>query len=90
MPDPAYAAFSALDPFFDVVRQGLAGLVDGDHYFDTLGGFDGDLLVEAIAARLAGVVECEHDDVSHEPEWRIESEFSLDRRVCASGGAMDH
>jgi len=27
--------FSALDPFFDIVRQGLAGLVDGDHYFDT-------------------------------------------------------
>ena len=30
MRDPAYAAFSALDPFFDIVRQGLAGLVDGD------------------------------------------------------------
>ena len=29
MRDPAYAAFSALDPFFDIVRQGLAGLVDG-------------------------------------------------------------
>src|SRR2546429_9870859 len=29
-------AFSALDPFFDIVRQGLAGLVDGDHYFDTI------------------------------------------------------
>jgi hypothetical protein len=28
MRDPAYAAFSALDPFFDIVRQGLAGLVD--------------------------------------------------------------
>ena len=36
MRDPAYAAFSALDPFFDIVRQGLAGLVDGDHYFDTI------------------------------------------------------
>ena len=34
MRDPAYAAFSALDPFFDIVRQGLAGL-RGDHYFDT-------------------------------------------------------
>jgi ketosteroid isomerase-like protein len=33
MPDPAYAAFSALDPFFDVVMRGLAGHVDGDHYF---------------------------------------------------------
>ena len=27
MTDPKYAAFTALDPFFDVVRQGLAGLV---------------------------------------------------------------
>ena len=36
MRDPAYAAFSALDPFFDIVMQGLAGLVDGDHYFDTI------------------------------------------------------
>ena len=36
MRDPEYAAFSALDPFFDIVRQGLTGLVDGDHYFDTI------------------------------------------------------
>lgn len=36
MREPAYAAFSALDPFFDIVRRGLAGLVDGDHYFDTI------------------------------------------------------
>jgi hypothetical protein len=34
--DPKYAAFTALDPFFDLVQQGLAGLVDGDHYFDTI------------------------------------------------------
>ena len=36
MTDPKYAAFTALDPFFDIVQQGLAGLVDGDHYFDTI------------------------------------------------------
>ena len=36
MRNPAYAAFSALDPFFDIVRQGLADLADGDHYFDTI------------------------------------------------------
>src|SRR5580704_16573108 len=36
MRDPAYAAFSALDPFFDIVRRGMAGLVEGDHYFDTI------------------------------------------------------
>src|SRR6266850_6108021 len=34
--DPTYAAFTALDPFFAIVQQGLAGLVDGDHYFETI------------------------------------------------------
>jgi hypothetical protein len=32
MADPKYAAFRALDPFFNIVQQGLTGLVDGDHY----------------------------------------------------------
>jgi ketosteroid isomerase-like protein len=36
VPDPKYAVFAALDPFFDIALQGLAGLVDGDHYFDTI------------------------------------------------------
>ena len=36
MREPAYGAFSALDPFFDIVMRGLADLVDGDHYFDTI------------------------------------------------------
>jgi ketosteroid isomerase-like protein len=36
MTDPKYQAFTALDPFFDIVQQGLAGQVDGDHYFDTI------------------------------------------------------
>ena len=31
-----YAAFVALDPFFDIVMQGLAGSVDGDHYFEAV------------------------------------------------------
>jgi len=35
MNDSAYAAFAALDPFFDVVQKGLEGLVDGQHFFDT-------------------------------------------------------
>lgn len=30
-----YKGFEALDPFFDVVMEGLRGLVEGDHYFDT-------------------------------------------------------
>jgi ketosteroid isomerase-like protein len=36
MTDPKYKAFAALDPFFDIVQRGLAGQVDGDHYFDTI------------------------------------------------------
>jgi hypothetical protein len=36
MTETKYAAFTALDPFFDIVQQGLEGLVDGDHYFDTI------------------------------------------------------
>jgi hypothetical protein len=36
MNDSAYAAFAALDPFFDVVQKGLEGLVDGQHFFDTV------------------------------------------------------
>ncbi|HLK57310.1 MAG TPA: nuclear transport factor 2 family protein [Chthonomonadaceae bacterium] len=31
-----YAVFKALDPFFEVVMQGLSGLVDGEHYFDAI------------------------------------------------------
>ena len=30
-----HEAFEALDPFFAVVMEGLRGLVDGKHYFDT-------------------------------------------------------
>lgn len=36
MPNSQYAAFTALDPFFDVVMQGMAGDVDGDHYFEAV------------------------------------------------------
>ena len=36
MTKPQYEAFEALDPFFEVVMQGLHGLVDGNHYFDTI------------------------------------------------------
>ena len=31
-----YEGFEALDPFFAVVMEGLRGLVDGEHYFDTI------------------------------------------------------
>ena len=36
MTDPKYKAFAALDPFFNIVQQGLAGKVDGNHYFDAI------------------------------------------------------
>ena len=36
MPTEDYAAFRALDPFFEVVLKGLREFVDGAHYFDTI------------------------------------------------------
>ncbi len=36
MPTAGYVAFEALDPFFQVVQEGLNGFVDGEHYFDTI------------------------------------------------------
>jgi uncharacterized protein len=31
-----YAAYEALGPFFEIIMKGLSGVVDGDHYFDTI------------------------------------------------------
>jgi uncharacterized protein len=31
-----YARFDALNLFFDIIQEGLAGLVDGKHFFDTI------------------------------------------------------
>jgi ketosteroid isomerase-like protein len=36
MPKGEYKIFEALNPFFEVVIEGLCGLVDGDHCFDTI------------------------------------------------------
>ena len=36
MPKLDYAAFRALDPFFEVAMKGLSKFVDGEHYFDAL------------------------------------------------------
>src|SRR5271155_2325953 len=36
MKNTNYVAFTALNPFFEIIQQGLAGLVDGAHYFDTI------------------------------------------------------
>jgi uncharacterized protein len=36
MPTTKYAAFDALGPYFEIVQKALSGLVDGEHYFDTI------------------------------------------------------
>ena len=36
MPVDNVADFAALDPFFQIIGEGLAGLVDGEHFFDLL------------------------------------------------------
>ena len=36
MSEAKYAAYEALGPFFEIVMKGLSGVVDGDHYFDTI------------------------------------------------------
>jgi len=36
MKEAKYEDFEALNPFFEVVMEGLRGLVDGDHYFDVI------------------------------------------------------
>jgi uncharacterized protein len=30
-----YAGYEALEPFFEIIQEGLTGLVDGEHFFDT-------------------------------------------------------
>ena len=34
MPKPKYAAYEAADPYFNLVREALGDLVDGEHFFD--------------------------------------------------------
>jgi uncharacterized protein len=34
MKNDSYAAFDALNPFFEIVVRGVSGLVDGEHYFE--------------------------------------------------------
>src|SRR5437879_11773299 len=36
MPKGEFRSCEALNPFFEVVMEGLRGLVDGDHYFDAM------------------------------------------------------
>ena len=34
MPNPKYGAYEGADPYFNLVRGALGGLVDGEHFFD--------------------------------------------------------
>jgi ketosteroid isomerase-like protein len=34
MPNPKYAAYEGVDPYFSLVRGALGDLVDGEHFFD--------------------------------------------------------
>lgn len=36
MSESKYTANEALGPFFEIIMRGLSGVVDGDHYFDTI------------------------------------------------------
>jgi uncharacterized protein len=36
MENDQYAIYDALNPFFGIVLEGLAGLVDGKHFFETI------------------------------------------------------
>lgn len=36
MPEPKYAVYENAAPYFDLVRGALGGLVDGEHFFDTV------------------------------------------------------
>jgi ketosteroid isomerase-like protein len=36
MPNPKYHAYSAAEPYFDLVRRALGKLVDGEHFFDVV------------------------------------------------------
>ncbi|MFF2479643.1 nuclear transport factor 2 family protein [Paenibacillus sp. NPDC058071] len=36
MREDTFTDFEALDPFFEIVQKGLSGIVDGEHYFDTI------------------------------------------------------
>lgn len=37
MPTRKYAAYKEADPYFSLVRRALGDLVDGEHFFDTVG-----------------------------------------------------
>jgi uncharacterized protein len=38
MPNAKYASYKPADPYFKLVRGALGDLVDGEHFFDILGG----------------------------------------------------
>ena len=38
-PIDEFGDYAALDPFFRIIEEGLAGFVDDGHFFDLLAGF---------------------------------------------------
>src|SRR5580693_640177 len=50
MSEVKYAAYEALGPFFEIVMKGLRGVVDGDHYFDTIAEDDAASYVTPVVA----------------------------------------
>ena len=52
------ADFTALDPFFRIIEQGLAGLAGPGHFFDLLGwgGFDVKLVALSVC-RVPGAIQ---------------------------------
>jgi ketosteroid isomerase-like protein len=36
MPEPGYAAYAPVKPYFDLVRGAVGALADGDHFFDAI------------------------------------------------------
>jgi uncharacterized protein len=47
-----YAIFDALNPFFGIVQEGLTGLADGKHFFDTIAE---DVLFDSVTTFLLGL-----------------------------------
>ncbi len=38
MPENKYSAYAGAEPYFDLVREALGDLVDGEHFFDIVAG----------------------------------------------------
>jgi uncharacterized protein len=56
-PDDEFGDYTALNPFFRIIKEGLSGFVDGEHFFDLLAndvGFDYVISVPGYPRRVEG------------------------------------